>query len=121
MMFCPDCDTNLDDVPPEDPCPGCGGRRRSATVTAVVARVAAATHRVAAWAIDATRDSGQRVLTVLLALTALFDPLVLAYAGLVAATVTAVLAVVGIVWALRRAPSHRALDRALTWVSNPRP
>jgi len=26
-MFCPDCDTSLDDVPVSDPCPGCGGNR----------------------------------------------------------------------------------------------
>jgi hypothetical protein len=30
VMFCPDCKHNLDDVPVGDPCPGCGGDRRSA-------------------------------------------------------------------------------------------
>jgi len=30
MMFCPDCDGNLDEVPVGDPCPVCGGLRRSA-------------------------------------------------------------------------------------------
>jgi hypothetical protein len=29
-MFCPDCGEVLDDVDPADPCPGCGGNRRSA-------------------------------------------------------------------------------------------
>jgi hypothetical protein len=28
-MFCPDCGKILDDVDPADPCPGCGGNRRS--------------------------------------------------------------------------------------------
>jgi hypothetical protein len=31
-MFCPDCSVSLDDVPVGNPCPGCGGRRRSAKV-----------------------------------------------------------------------------------------
>ena len=29
-MFCPDCNTSLDNVPVDAPCPGCGGGRRSA-------------------------------------------------------------------------------------------
>jgi hypothetical protein len=41
MMFCPDCNANLDDVPAEDPCPACGGHRRSATVTAETAKATA--------------------------------------------------------------------------------
>ena len=32
-MTCPDCGTNLNDVPVEEPCPGCGGKRRAATVS----------------------------------------------------------------------------------------
>jgi hypothetical protein len=32
MMFCPDCNANLDAVPPGAPCPTCGGQRRSAVV-----------------------------------------------------------------------------------------
>jgi hypothetical protein len=31
-MFCPDCNTNLDDVTVHDPCPTCGGLRRWAVV-----------------------------------------------------------------------------------------
>jgi hypothetical protein len=41
MMFCPDCNTNLDAVPVDDPCPGCGGKRRSAVAYAEVARAVA--------------------------------------------------------------------------------
>ena len=37
MRSCPDCQTNLDEVPAGDPCPGCGGR--SATITAGFAEV----------------------------------------------------------------------------------
>jgi predicted RNA-binding Zn-ribbon protein involved in translation (DUF1610 family) len=33
-MICPDCQQNLDDVPVGDPCPQCGGVRRSAVVQA---------------------------------------------------------------------------------------
>ena len=36
-MFCPDCMQNLDDVPLDDPCPQCGGVRRSAQVPAQTA------------------------------------------------------------------------------------
>jgi hypothetical protein len=38
-MFCPDCQRNLDDVPVGDPCPQCGGSKRSAVVQAQVAMV----------------------------------------------------------------------------------
>jgi hypothetical protein len=38
-MFCPDCNTNLDDVPVDDRCPTCAGLRRSAVVTPEPARV----------------------------------------------------------------------------------
>ncbi len=37
MMFCPDCNTRLDDVPVSEACPGCGGHRRSVEVTAQAA------------------------------------------------------------------------------------
>jgi len=30
VTYCPDCQTNLDDTPVDDPCPNCGGSRRSA-------------------------------------------------------------------------------------------
>ena len=40
-MICPDCQKNLDDVPVGDPCPQCGGNRRSAVVHAQVAMTAA--------------------------------------------------------------------------------
>jgi len=33
MMFCPDCDTNLDEVEVGNPCPGCSGMRREAIVS----------------------------------------------------------------------------------------
>ena len=33
-MFCPDCGEVLDDVDPTEPCPGCGGTRRSANAPA---------------------------------------------------------------------------------------
>ena len=33
MTFCPDCNTNLDDVPADEPCPGCGGNKRWHTIT----------------------------------------------------------------------------------------
>src|SRR5690349_701993 len=36
-MTCPDCQQNLDDVPVGDPCPQCGGNRRSAVVQAQAA------------------------------------------------------------------------------------
>jgi hypothetical protein len=39
-MFCPDCKQNLDDVPLDDPCPQCGGLRRSAVLTAETALAA---------------------------------------------------------------------------------
>jgi hypothetical protein len=32
MMFCPACNANLDGIPAGVPCPGCGGKRRSAAV-----------------------------------------------------------------------------------------
>jgi hypothetical protein len=40
-MTCPDCQQNLDDVPVGDPCPQCGGIRRSAAVQAQAALVVA--------------------------------------------------------------------------------
>jgi hypothetical protein len=39
-MICPDCQQNLDDVPVGDPCPRCGGARRSAVIQAQAALVA---------------------------------------------------------------------------------
>ena len=39
-MICPDCQQNLDDVPVGDPCPLCGGARRSAVIQAQAAVVA---------------------------------------------------------------------------------
>ncbi len=45
MMSCPDCQTNLDEVPVGAPCPGCGGRRRDANATAEVAEVTVAALR----------------------------------------------------------------------------
>jgi hypothetical protein len=36
-MTCPDCGTNLDHTPVEQPCPTCGGVRRNAVVHAAVA------------------------------------------------------------------------------------
>jgi hypothetical protein len=41
-MFCPDCMQDLDDVPLDDPCPQCGGLRRSAQVSGEAALVAVA-------------------------------------------------------------------------------
>jgi hypothetical protein len=38
-MICPDCQRNLDDVPVGDPCPQCGGGKRSAVVQAGAALV----------------------------------------------------------------------------------
>jgi hypothetical protein len=38
VMFCPDCNTGLDDVPFGAPCPECGSQRRSANVAADSAR-----------------------------------------------------------------------------------
>jgi hypothetical protein len=38
-MICPDCQQDLDDVPVGDPCPRCGGNRRSAVVQAQAATV----------------------------------------------------------------------------------
>ena len=32
-MTCPDCREDLDRVPANEPCPECGGRRRTVTVT----------------------------------------------------------------------------------------
>lgn len=46
-MICPECGTQLDNVPVGDPCPTCGSQRRSATVTvetvAAVAGISGAT------------------------------------------------------------------------------
>jgi len=39
MMFCPDCQTDLDDVPLGVACPGCGGQKRSALAQAEAAVV----------------------------------------------------------------------------------
>jgi hypothetical protein len=38
-MICPDCQQNLDDVPVGDPCPQCGGARRSAVLQVQAAMV----------------------------------------------------------------------------------
>lgn len=38
MMFCPDCNADLDAVPLGEECPGCGGRRRLAIATPGTAR-----------------------------------------------------------------------------------
>ena len=48
MMSCPDCQTNLDQVPVGDPCPTCGGMRRDAVVTPPTANAIARvfTHEV---------------------------------------------------------------------------
>jgi hypothetical protein len=35
-MTCPDCGADLDRVPVEEPCPGCGGKRRAAHVKLIV-------------------------------------------------------------------------------------
>lgn len=43
-MFCPDCSRNLDTVAIDDPCPGCGGSRRSAIATPATHRVKATAH-----------------------------------------------------------------------------
>jgi len=43
-MFCPDCQQNLDAVAIGEPCPGCGGTRRSANAEAGVARVSVQAH-----------------------------------------------------------------------------
>jgi hypothetical protein len=40
-MFCPACNTNLDDVPVDDPCPTCAAVRRSAVVKPEPVRVTA--------------------------------------------------------------------------------
>jgi len=39
MMICPDCGSDLDNVPVGSPCPGCGGQSRDATVTSETANV----------------------------------------------------------------------------------
>lgn len=39
MMFCPDCNTNLDQVPAGTPCPGCGAGRRSAVARPATVRL----------------------------------------------------------------------------------
>jgi hypothetical protein len=38
-MICPDCQQDLDDVPVGDPCPQCGGIKRSAVVQGLAALV----------------------------------------------------------------------------------
>jgi hypothetical protein len=40
-MTCPDCGSNLDDVPVGEPCPACGGHRRDAKVFAETATATA--------------------------------------------------------------------------------
>jgi hypothetical protein len=55
-MFCPDCASGLDDVPVGEPCPRCGGERRSAWVVAETATAEAS-------ALDPgirTREEGSR-------------------------------------------------------------
>ncbi len=47
-MFCPDCEANLDDVPVGDPCPVCGGPRRSAEAHAGVALMAVSSLKASA-------------------------------------------------------------------------
>jgi hypothetical protein len=36
MMYCAECDENLDDVPVDSPCPSCGSARRSAKTTGLL-------------------------------------------------------------------------------------
>jgi hypothetical protein len=48
VMTCPDCDANLDQTPVGQPCPSCGGDRRSATVYGDAALAAVASFNVSA-------------------------------------------------------------------------
>jgi hypothetical protein len=105
MMFCPDCHTNLNFVPADAPCPNCGGRRRSATVTARVADVQASASAVT-MSVGRAVDSGQVLsalqLALILALIAAWsEQVVQDYAGWTAETIT-VAAVVVTVWLWRR-------------------
>jgi hypothetical protein len=44
VVFCPDCQENLDNVPAGERCPACGGPRRSQSLTAHAAVAQAAAH-----------------------------------------------------------------------------
>lgn len=50
MMYCPDCDASLDEVPVGEACPNCGGRRRAAIASpppvAVVAVVEEVSYKI---------------------------------------------------------------------------
>ncbi len=76
MMFCPDCNTNLGDVPVEGPCPKCGGRRRDANAAAATAKVRFTAHASGVSIIrgdhPAWTDQRVRVLNCLEALRAVY-------------------------------------------------
>jgi hypothetical protein len=78
MMFCPDCHTNLDDVPVDGPCPECGGRKRSATVTAPTGGAVATAHPPGVSVGMADRplwqEQWRRVVTALAILRAAYEP-----------------------------------------------
>jgi hypothetical protein len=117
MMFCPDCDTTLDDVRVSDLCPTCGGRRRSAIATAGVANVAVVAHPatvadVVAEAIDAALDAeGLAFLLAPLGVGGVAFTVVQGLAGAGAGAIAGVVAVVLTTGGLLWGPSNRALRR----------
>jgi hypothetical protein len=120
MMFCPDCKTNLDDVPVGDACPGCGGKRRSTIAAVGVAAAAVVAHppviaRAVAGAIDASLDAdGLTFVLTPFYVAGVFFAVVQAFAGAATGAIAGALAGLASHAALRWEPSRQVLHRAAT-------
>jgi hypothetical protein len=60
-MFCPDCAADLDDVAVSEPCPACGGHRRSANAQAGCATASMAVPDVRAVGHSHLADGSERI------------------------------------------------------------
>lgn len=125
MMYCPDCETNLDAVPVGDACPSCGGLRRSAVVTPATAAVGAFSFSAHAHgavvavgdAIDASLDAGGAAAVLgPITIGGVAFTIAAAFTGRVAALIVAVVTAVAWVRALRWGPSRRTLRRLAVWL-----